>query len=70
MTFFSEGRRSQDVLAGFLAVLQEATSLVQEIVDRMGAAIPGYGEVAVLLYEFVYEFSIKSRSDLLAGAKI
>ncbi|HEX4497030.1 MAG TPA: DUF2971 domain-containing protein [Thermoanaerobaculia bacterium] len=70
MTFFSEGGRSQDVLAGYLAVLQEATSLVQEIVDRRGAAIPGYGEVAVLLYEFVYEFSIKSRSDLLAGAKI
>jgi hypothetical protein len=33
MTFFSEGGRSQDVLAGYLAVLQEATSLVQEIVD-------------------------------------
>lgn len=61
----SEGRRSQDAVFGFFAALQEATNLVREIVDRSGAAISGYGEVAVLLYEFVHEFGIKNRSALL-----
>jgi hypothetical protein len=56
----SRGRRSPDAAAGAAAVLQEATDLAREIVGQSGAAIPGYGEVAVLLYGLVHELVIKS----------
>lgn len=56
----SQGRWSREAGAGARAAAQEATDLVRELVDRCGAAIPGYGEVAVLLYRLVHAIVIKS----------
>jgi hypothetical protein len=50
----SQGRRSEEAAANAVAAVQEAIALLSEIVEQSGAAIPGYGEVAVLLYELVH----------------
>lgn len=55
----SQGRPSKEAVAGAVAAVREAPDLLREIVDRSGAAIPGYGEVAVLLYGLVHEMVIK-----------
>jgi hypothetical protein len=55
----SQGKRSHDGAAGAGAVVREATELVHVIIDRSGAAISGYGEVAVLLYKLVFALAIK-----------
>lgn len=55
----SQGRWSQDVGASALATVQEATDLLREIVDRSGAAILDYGEVAVFLYRLVLAVVVK-----------
>jgi hypothetical protein len=56
------GIQSKDAAAFaaiWVAALREATYLVRELVNRSGAAIPGYGEVSVLLYQLVHAHVIK-----------
>jgi Protein of unknown function (DUF2971) len=53
------GKRTQEEENSSAVALREATTLVREIVDRNGAATPGYGEVAVLLYGLVHAMVIK-----------
>ncbi len=66
----SRDRQNQDAatVAAMVAVLREVTDLVRQIVDRSGAAIPGYGEVAVLLYGIVHEAVLKTDDILNVGA--
>lgn len=54
-----QGKRTKEVEAEGIAAVREAIDLLSEIVDRSGVAIPGYGEVAVLLYELVHGVVIK-----------
>jgi hypothetical protein len=56
----SHGRRSEEAAADAGAAAREATDLLRELVDRSGSAVPGYGEVTVLLYELVHAVVIKS----------
>jgi hypothetical protein len=55
----SQGRRNEETAAVAVAAVQEAINLLRELVNPTGAAIPGYGEVAVLLHELVYAVVIK-----------
>jgi hypothetical protein len=48
----SLGERIQDVAAA-AAVHEEGIDFLREIVDRSGSAIPGYGDVAVVLYRLL-----------------
>jgi len=57
---YSQGIKSKENAEIALAAVQEATGLLREIVNQSGAAIPGYGDVAVLLYELVHAVVIKS----------
>jgi hypothetical protein len=56
----SQGRRSPETVASAVAAVQVATDLLHELVDRSGASIPGYGEVAVELYRLVHATVLKS----------
>ena len=61
----SHGRRSNEAAAGARAAMREATSLLRELVDQSGAAIPGYGDVTLLLYRFLYDFAVKPGPGVL-----
>jgi hypothetical protein len=60
----SKGKRTKGVVADGMAAVQEATNLLREIVDGSGGAIPGYGDVAVHLYQLVHATVIKSEPRL------
>jgi hypothetical protein len=51
---------TKEAATAALAALREATDLLRELVERSGAAIPGYGEVALLLYWIVHAMVTKS----------
>lgn len=61
----SRGRRSNEAAAGARTAMREATSLLRELVDQSGAAMPGYGDVTLLLYRLVHEIAIKPGPGVL-----